>query len=56
MSGLILVQTVCHSDGIPERYIFENVNFEEENQKSMQNYPAYKELVKLNIQSDETLV
>ena len=34
MSGLIRIQTTCHSDGIPER-VFVKVNFEEKkNQKT----------------------
>ena len=46
MSGLIWIQTVWHSDGIPERF-FVKVNFLKKihrQQKSMQNYPACKEL------------
>ena len=39
-SGIIWTQTVCHSDGVPER-IFGKVKFE-----SMINYPACKELKK----------
>ena len=46
MSGLIWIQTVWHSDSIPENS-FEKVNFKKNPQttKSMQNYPACKELI-----------
>ena len=51
MSGLIWVQTICHSDGILAR-IFENVSFEEKKEKKhtsrykkyVQNYLVGKEL------------
>ena len=45
MSGLICIQTVCHSEGIPER-IFRKKQKLILRQKSMQNYPACKELNK----------
>ena len=44
MSGLIWIQTISHSDGIPER-IFEKVDFEKNQQttKKLENYPGGKE-------------
>ena len=33
MSGLVWIQTVWHSDGIPE-IIYDNVNFEKNQQKT----------------------
>ena len=46
MSGLILIQTVLHSDSIPERIFSKKVDFEKTQQKTkkMQNYPVGKEL------------
>ena len=47
MSVLIWIQTLQHSDSIPER-LFEKVNFEKksaDNNKSMKNYRACKELM-----------
>ena len=51
LSGLIWIQTACHSDGIPER-IFRKKDFENisRRQKCMQNYPVGIELT--NILSD----
>ena len=43
--GLILIQTVGHSDGIPERFFFfRKVDIEKicRRQKSMNNYPEVK--------------
>ena len=46
MSGLIWIQTVWHSDGIPERTFWKNVDSEINQQmtKNMQNYPVGKVL------------
>ena len=41
-SGLIWIQTVCHSDDIPD-FFFENIDFDNNQQTAkMQNYPACK--------------
>ena len=48
MSGLIRIQTVCRSNGIPERFkdFVEKVDFEKNQQtsKRMKKYPGGKEL------------
>ena len=45
MSGLIRIQTVLHSDGIPERFFFKLILKKvSRQQKSMKNYPVGKEL------------
>ena len=53
MWDLIWIQTAWHTDGIPERYfVRKGVNFERKfsnQQKSMQVFPACKELHVLNI-------
>ena len=47
LSGLILIQTICHFDGIPEiqRSFFLKVSFEKNHQttKNHENLPAFKE-------------
>ena len=44
MSGLIWIQTVWHSDGIPERFFFFKLKKIHRQQKNMQIYPECKEL------------
>ena len=46
MSGLILIQSVCHSDSIPERIYrkFEKKSADNK-KKSMKNFPGGKELI-----------
>ena len=46
MSGLILIQTVWHSDGIFMKEFFKKEDFEKSQHmtKRMKNYPARKEL------------
>ena len=55
MSGLIFIQTVWHSDGIPARFILKKLILKKKihrRQKSMQNYPACKELNRLTSRWD----
>ena len=56
-SGLIWIQTVWHSDGIPERLFLQKLILKiHKQQKSMQNYPACKELVLSKIAADDILL
>ena len=43
-SVLILVQTISHSNSVPERFFLKNLA---NDNKSMKNYPACKEVMKL---------
>ena len=58
MSSLIWIQTVCHSDGIPERILGKDVILKKisRRQKSMQNYPVGKEITELGLEISNNVV